>query len=45
VIGVPHRVQNLSLGSASFPHDEHVQPVRRKRAIREPIRSGCATED
>ena len=36
---VPHRVQNLSLGSISFPHDEHVQPVRRKRAIRELIRS------
>lgn len=36
---VPHRVQNLSLGSASFPHEEHVQPVRRKREIRELIRS------
>jgi hypothetical protein len=39
VIAVPHRVQNLSLGSASLPHSAQVQPVRRKRAIRELIRS------
>jgi hypothetical protein len=38
-MGVPHRVQNLSLGSASFPHSPQVHPVRRKRAIRAPIRS------
>jgi hypothetical protein len=38
-MAVPHRVQNLSLGSASFPHSPQVHPVRRKRAIRAPIRS------
>jgi hypothetical protein len=31
---VPHLVQNLSLGSASFPQFAQVHPVRRKRASR-----------
>lgn len=35
LIGEPHFVQNLSLGRASLPHEEQVQPVRRKREIRE----------
>jgi hypothetical protein len=35
----PHRVQNLSLGSASFPHSAQVHPVRRKRTSRALIRS------
>jgi hypothetical protein len=39
LIAVPHRVQNLSLGSASFPHSAQTHPVRRKRASRAPIRS------
>jgi hypothetical protein len=38
-MAVPQRVQNLSLGSASFPHCPHDHPVRRNRAIRAPIRS------
>ncbi len=35
LIGEPHFVQNLSLGSASLPHEEQVQPVRRNLEIRE----------
>lgn len=35
LIGEPHFVQNLSLGRASLPHEEQVQPVRRNREIRE----------
>ena len=35
VIAAPHRVQNLSAGSAPLPHSAQVQPVRRKRMIRE----------
>ena len=39
LMGVPHFVQNRSLGSASLPHVAQVQPVRRNRAIREPTPS------
>jgi len=35
-MGVPHLVQNLSLGTPPLPHAGHVQPVRRNRARREP---------
>ena len=35
-IGVPHLVQNLSLGTAPLPQPGQVQPVRRNRARREP---------
>src|SRR5215472_4259362 len=35
-IGVPHLVQNFSLGTAPLPQDGQVQPVRRNRASREP---------
>ena len=37
-IGVPHLVQNLSLGTPPLPHAGHVQPVRRNRAMRAPAR-------
>ena len=39
LIAVPHRVQNLSLGTASFPHSAQTHPVRRKRTRRALIRS------
>ena len=39
LMGEPHFVQNLSLGKASLPHAEQVQPVRRKRESREPMLS------
>jgi len=39
MIGVPHRVQNLSLGIASFPHFSQTHPVRRNRTSRALIRS------
>ena len=38
-MAVPHRVRNLSLGSASFPHSAQTHPVRRKRTSRALIRS------
>jgi hypothetical protein len=38
-MAVPQRVQNFSLGIASFPHSAQVHPVRRKRTSRALIRS------